>query len=172
MSVPLEAVPELPAEFQFDAGASMFLQFADGSDGVYEDFCPYATEAEAIEGTGPLPRFPQADVDPATTAPPTSTPEPQRNVEGVISCPMDDALDGNGATPPAPPTEVDLPDGLALYSIGFISVAGPSGWDCHGTSYANGSSSISVFPPGQPDPREATEAGSLQAITASSGGRW
>jgi hypothetical protein len=56
---------------------------------------------------------------------------------------------------------------LDFYSNGFVTVAGPRGWTCHGVEAADGGRSLSVFPRRQPDPLgTATPAAGARGVTA------
>ena len=74
----------------------------------------------------------------------------------VVTCA---AVSGAQGSAP-PPIPVSLPVFLTArvaalvraYSDGFVTVIAPRGWVCTGLTAADGGRSLSVFPPGQPDP--------------------
>ncbi|HEV3449646.1 MAG TPA: hypothetical protein VG869_00440 [Acidimicrobiia bacterium] len=93
----------------------------------------------------------------ATPAWPRSSPAGVPNrAEPVVTCAA--VAGGEGSAPPPIPRSlpVRLTDRAAArvraYSDGFVTVIAPRGWLCAGLSAADGGQSLSVFPPGQPNP--------------------
>jgi hypothetical protein len=83
---------------------------------------------------------------------------PTRKVP-VVTCAA--VSEARGPAPPPIPASVPVRltaravTRVRVYSDGFVTVVAPRGWVCTGLDAADGGLSLSVFPPGQPNPLAA-----------------
>ena len=124
-----------------------------------------------------------APTSPPATASPAASPsadfaaptaEPGQTVKvPVASCPTTFGMPGE-SMPPVPATMTatissDLAAQVVFFTNGALTLLGPKGWTCSAAVGVDGSSSMSITPPGQTVP-SASPPPDFQAITASTGG--
>jgi hypothetical protein len=129
---------------------------------------PSATAAPSAAPTGS-----PAAVASATAEAPSIEPTQKTVKVSLVTCPTTFGVPGD-SLPPVPATmtatlSTDVANLASFYGNGTLTLLGPKGWQCSAAVGADGSTSMSITPPGQAQP-SGSPPPDYQAVTAWTGG--